>query len=151
MGVQPDSVAHLAPAVQRAAGLPKEKRMALLRHDRWIGYPRARQVLDRLNDFLNWPARQRMPNGLIIGPTNNGKSMLIEKFRQSRMRRGVGSGRMDAETLPIMAVQTPSEPSVARFYSILLTAAGAPLRRACAQMSWSISVCGFCGRSEPAS
>jgi hypothetical protein len=90
MGVQPDSVAHLAPAVQRAAGLPKEKRMALLRHDRWIGYPRARQVLDRLNDFLNWPARQRMPNGLIIGPTNNGKSMLIEKFRQSRMRRGVG-------------------------------------------------------------
>jgi hypothetical protein len=125
---RPGSFAHLAPAVRRAAGLSHEKRMALLRHDRWIGYPRARQVLDRLDDFLNWPARQRMPNGLIIGPTNNGKSMLIEKFRQSRMRRGAGSGRMNAETLPIVVVQTPSEHSVTRFYAMLLTAAGAPLR-----------------------
>src|SRR4051812_38500377 len=69
-----------------------------------------------------------MPNGLIIGPTNNEKSMLIEKFRQSRIRREPGSGRSDAETLPIMVVQTPSEPSVARFYAMLLTAAGTPLR-----------------------
>ncbi|MGH3710082.1 MAG: TniB family NTP-binding protein [Pseudonocardiaceae bacterium] len=30
-----------------------------------------------------WPAKQRMPNLLLIGPTNNGKSMMVEKFRRS--------------------------------------------------------------------
>ena len=119
---------HLAPTVRQAAGLSKEKRIALLRHDRWIGYPRARYVLDRLDDFLTWPRRQRMPNGLIVGPTNNGKSMIVEKFRQSRGRREAGSEPTETESLPIVVVQTPSEPSVTRFYSMLLGATGAPLR-----------------------
>ena len=87
LGETGDLYDHLAAAVRSAAGLPSEKRIALLRHDRWIGYPLARRVLNRLDDFLNWPKQQRMPNGLIIGPTNNGKSMIVERFRQTRARK----------------------------------------------------------------
>ena len=30
-----------------------------------------------------WPNKQRMPNLLLVGPTNNGKSMIVEKFRRT--------------------------------------------------------------------
>ena len=50
--------------------------------DQWIGYPRAVDALERLESLLTWPDKQRMPNLLILGPTNNGKSMIVEKFRR---------------------------------------------------------------------
>ncbi|MFF8032311.1 TniB family NTP-binding protein [Streptomyces sp. NPDC016626] len=50
-----------------------------MRADRWIGYPRATEALERLETLLAWPSKQRMPNLLLIGPTNNGKSMIVEK------------------------------------------------------------------------
>lgn len=33
--------------------------------------------------LYTFPVRQRMPNLLLVGPTNNGKSMIIEKFRRT--------------------------------------------------------------------
>src|SRR5216683_2490081 len=70
----------LTPTAQAAAGLPDEQRRARIRAERWIGYSRAREALATLEDLLTHPVRQRMPNLLLIGPTNNGKSMLIEKL-----------------------------------------------------------------------
>lgn len=82
------------------------------------------QALERLDALYQWPAKQRMPNLLLIGPTNNGKSMIIEKFcRQHEPSCGV-----DVEQIPVLAVQMPSDPSVPRFYAALLAAVGAPLR-----------------------
>lgn len=115
---------HLRPSAQSLARLPGEERVQRIRADRWIGYPRAVQALERLDSLFQWPAKQRMPNLLLIGPTNNGKSMIVEKFyRQHEPCRGV-----DAEQVPVLAVQMPSEPSVPRFYAALLAAVGAPLR-----------------------
>jgi type II secretory pathway predicted ATPase ExeA len=65
-----------------------------------------------------------MPNLLLIGPTNNDKSMIIEKFRRSHPPQSLP----DREQIPVLAVQMPSEPSVSRFYTALLAALGAPLR-----------------------
>src|SRR6478752_298667 len=76
-------LSHLHPAVRQAALLPADQRLAVIHADRWIGYPRANQALARLEALLAWPTRQRMPNMLLIGPTNNGKSMIIEKFRRA--------------------------------------------------------------------
>jgi predicted ATPase with chaperone activity len=42
-----------------------------------------------------------MPNLLLIGPTNNGKSMIVEKFR--RMHPPVS--HPDHEHIPVLAVQ----------------------------------------------
>src|SRR5690554_7016067 len=65
-----------------------------------------------------------MPNLLLVGPTNNGKSMIIEKFRRTHP----ASADADQEHMPVLVVQMPSEPSVLRFYVALLAAMGAPLR-----------------------
>ena len=65
-----------------------------------------------------------MPNLLLIGPTNNGKSMVIEKFR--RLHPAVSLP--DREQIPVLVAQMPSEPSVSRFYVALQAAMGAPSR-----------------------
>ncbi len=117
-------LSHLHPAAQRVARLPGEERLRHVRADRWIGYTRATEALARLETLFDWPARQRMPNLLLIGPTNNGKSMIVEKFRRSHPPQSLP----EHEQTPVLAVQMPSEPSVSRFYTALLAALGAPLR-----------------------
>lgn len=97
-----------------------------MRADRWIGYPRAAEALERLETLLTWPEKQRMPNLLLIGPTNNGKSMIIEKFR--RIHPPIPHA--DREELPVLAMQMPSDPLVSRFYTALLAAMGSPMRAA---------------------
>lgn len=123
-GQEPVDLSHLQPVAQAVAVLPNEERRRHVRADRWIGYTRASEAVDRLEELFSWPDKQRMPNLLLIGPTNNGKSMIIEKFR--RMHPPVSEP--DREHIPVLAVQMPSEPSVFRFYMTLLAALGAPTR-----------------------
>jgi len=115
---------HLIPSAQALAGLPKDERIQCIRSDHWIGYPRALETINRLEMLYHWPRKQRMPNLLLIGPTNNGKSMIIEKFR----RHHPASSSDDQEHIPVLCLQMPAEPSVLRFYVALLAAMGAPLR-----------------------
>lgn len=125
LGSLPD-VSHLHPSAQTVALLPNAERIAHIRTDRWIGYTKAQQVLTKLEDLFTRPQRQRMSNLLLIGPTNNGKSMIIEKFRRAHGReQAEGSAH---ETIPLLTMQMPSDPSIARFYTTLLAALHAPLR-----------------------
>ena len=120
----PLELGHLHPGAETVARLPDGERVARIRADRWIGYPRALEALARLETPYEWPTKQRMPNLLLIGPTNNGKSMIIEKFRRGHPP----SSTADQEQIPVLAVQMPSDPSVSRFYAALLASVGAPLR-----------------------
>ncbi|MCP2353378.1 hypothetical protein HD597_000398 [Nonomuraea thailandensis] len=119
-----EDLSHLHDSVRPVARLPAAERLARVRADRWIGYTRATQALDQLHTLLDWPAKQRMPNLLVIGPTNNGKSMIVEKFRRSHPP----ISHPETEEIPVLVVQMPSDPHVGRFYTALLTALGAPLR-----------------------
>jgi hypothetical protein len=122
-GPQAD-LGHLHESVRRVALLPAAERLRYVRADRWIGYTRAAKALAQLEDLLVWPEKQRMPNLLLIGPTNNGKSMIIEKFRRSHPV----VSHADREEIPVLAVQMPSDPKVTRFYNALMAAMGAPMR-----------------------
>ncbi|GAB2515548.1 Bacterial TniB protein [Corynebacterium atrinae] len=119
----PLDLAHLHPDVHASAGLPAAERISRIRADRWIGYPKAVEAVDRLETLLAWPRKQRMPNLLLVGPTNNGKSMIIEQFR----RRHLPVTEADREHIPVVSMQMPSEPSPLRFYTAILTALGAPV------------------------
>ncbi|WP_455768409.1 TniB family NTP-binding protein [Brevibacterium aurantiacum] len=119
-----EDLTHLHPSVQMIARLPADERLRHVRADRWIGYSRASEALERLEALHEWPKKQRMPNLLLLGPTNNGKSMIIEKFR--RLHPPVSHA--DQEQMPVLTMQMPSEPSVSRFYVALQAALGAPLR-----------------------
>lgn len=117
-------LSHLLPAAQTLARLPAGERIQHIRSDHWIGYPRALDALRRMQALYDWPHKQRMPNLLLLGATNNGKSMIVEKFR----REHPSMSEADREHIPVLVMQMPSNPSPVRFYVALLAALGAPLR-----------------------
>jgi hypothetical protein len=69
---------HLHPAYRPYAVLSPEERIQWTRHDRWISYERAEQILIRLVDLLTYPPRDRMPTLLIFGATGMGKTRIIQ-------------------------------------------------------------------------
>lgn len=71
---------YLLPVIQALLELDDKARIKHIEKDQWIGYPRAQQALEKLHHLFSHPKRSRMPNLLIIAPTNNGKTMLIQKF-----------------------------------------------------------------------
>jgi len=116
---------HLLPNICEVALLPVEQRIARLRSEYWIGYSRAQEALGRMEELLNYPKRVRMPNMLLISPTNNGKTMIVEKFRRNHLPYTSENG--DHEVIPVLTVQMPSNPSVRRFYAAIIAALGAPV------------------------
>lgn len=95
----------------------------------WIGYDRAQEALRRFEHLLRYgPGRLRPPNALLLSPTNNGKSMVVEKFRRDHTPAPVTE--TDAENLPVVVVQMPTNPTISRFYAALLAEVGAPGPRA---------------------
>lgn len=117
-------LSHLTLQAHALAILPGAERINRIRSERWIGYTYAGQDLMELENLFAWPSRQRMPNMLIIGPTNNGKSMIIEKFRRQHLPRMSSDG--SKEIVPVVIMEMPSEPSITRFYTMLLHAMNTP-------------------------
>lgn len=103
--VAPD-LSHLHPTVRGSAQLPAGERVELIRADRWIGYPKAVETVARLEALLGWPDKQRMPNLLLVGPTNNGKSMIVEKFRRGHLP----VTEPDREHIPVLCRCPPTRP-----------------------------------------
>jgi len=121
---------YLTESARVAFRLPDEQRIQKIISEHWIGYTRAIQVIHKLEMLCNHPVKVRMPNLLITGPTNNGKTMIIEKFRRNQKNIGKDNQHYtDVENIPIIFVQMPAEPSAARFYSMLLEAINTPFRR----------------------
>ena len=118
---------HLLPAARDITLLSAEQRVTKLQSDYWIGYSRAEQALKRLEELLHSPKRLRMPNMLIISPTNNGKTMIVEKFRRSHLPYESDDGKY--EVIPVLMVQMPSDPTIQRFYAAIITALGSPVTR----------------------
>jgi Cdc6-like AAA superfamily ATPase len=116
--------AHLLPAVQILADAPDEVRIRRLRTDRWIGYARAEAALEQLEDLLSFPPRTRMPNMFLVGPTNNGKTVIVEKFRRIH-RPAERSAPESALCMNVLAIQMPASPDEHSFFSAILTALGA--------------------------
>lgn len=121
----PGDLDHLVPAARAAALLPDAERLTLLRTERWwVAHDQARAALARLDALLrDGPGQIRPPNLLLAGPTNNGKSWIIERFRRAHAL----PGSEDVECLTVVAMQMPAEPTVARFYAALLAQLGAPV------------------------
>lgn len=117
---------HLQACVRAFAEEDKESRIRRIRTDRWINYQRADQVLAACEDLLNFPKRTRMPNILIVGPTNNGKTMIVEKLRRSHPKIAASRTLEGLAQVPVLNVQMPPGPDEPRFFGAILKALAFP-------------------------
>lgn len=117
---------HLNEAAQAMLHLPDKDRLQTIRQARWIGYSRAKELLNKFDGLLNHPRVQRMPNLLVVGETNNGKSVLVNRFQHLHPASENRSG--EGVTVPVLLIQAPPVPDELRFYHSILEALASPYR-----------------------
>jgi type II secretory pathway predicted ATPase ExeA len=117
---------HLHSATRPLAEESNESRIRRIRTERWITYRRAEAALSAMEDLLNFPKRTRMPNLLLAGPTNNGKTMIVEKFRRSHPPVAASTTEDGATSVPVLKVQMPAGPDEPRFFGAILDELGFP-------------------------
>jgi Cdc6-like AAA superfamily ATPase len=108
--LKPDELTHLQPPCRDAALLNNDERIHWLRQERWIQYPRAERILERLLDLVDYPPRDRMPCLVIYGATGMGKTRIIQKFlreNRSHFDRKLGRTRV-----PVVSIQMPRQVNV---------------------------------------
>lgn len=115
---------HLHPSARAWADEDVTARIRRIRTDRWIGYARAESTLASIEDVLSFPKRTRMPNLLLVGPTNNGKTMIVEKFRRSHPQVDAIDADEGVAQIPVLKIQMPSGPDERRFFGAILEELG---------------------------
>lgn len=122
----PETLAHLSE--KAAAWLQREDadRIHYIRSPKWIGYDGANTILDRLESLLMHPKSHRMPNLLVVGDTNNGKTMLVKRFCKRHPADDNKEG--EAAKVPVLYVQAPPVPDEGRFYNSILELLFAPYK-----------------------
>ncbi len=103
------------------AGDPE--RIAYVRTERWITYPRAAAILGQMQHLLDHPRNSRMPSLLIVGEAGIGKTQLDLKFCRDHPSRFDEESRRTVS--PVVSVQMPAAPTDRLFYMTLLRAVGA--------------------------
>lgn len=72
---------HIHPDFRHVFAFTDKERIAFLDQPRWIGHKHANHVMDTLQGLMHKAQRPRMPNLLIVGDPNNGKTTIVRRFR----------------------------------------------------------------------
>jgi len=115
---------NLHPNVHEKLKLSKENRIEFLLEEKWITYPNAKEILDKLNFLYKHPRKSRMPCMLIIGETNNGKTSIINKF----IKDNPPHETQEVTITPILSVVAPETGTISDFYSKILQSLCVPYR-----------------------
>lgn len=102
-----------------------EERILRVKKIKWIGYDKAIEVIKNFKELSEYPECSRMPNILLVGESNNGKTAIIEKFAQ------LNPAYMDENynsINPVLLIQAPPEPDERRLYNIILEKLFAPYK-----------------------
>jgi hypothetical protein len=120
------NLAHLHPSIHALAMLPAAERLAHCGTEHWIGYTRANSVLARMEAlYVDEPGKVRPHNLLLVGPSNNGKTMLAQKFCRAHPQRTSDDG--EHEIIPVLMIQMPGAATPTRLHTALLGALGSPV------------------------
>ena len=117
---------HLKEELNPILELTEKDRIAHIMNEKWIGYPRAKNILNRLEELFEHPIIHRMPNLLLVGDTNNGKTVIVNRFEKQHQ-----SYLTENETslvIPVMLIQAPPIPDEKRFYNAILDKLAVPYR-----------------------
>lgn len=109
---------HLEARTRSFLDATVAERVRYIQTIKWIGYPKALEILGQMEDLFNHPPSHRMPNILIASPTNNGKTMIKNRFLEQHPVDDNIEG--DTAEVPVFDVQMPGRPDPRRFYMAIL-------------------------------
>jgi len=112
---------HLTKDVAAKMSLPTPERLEFCQSDHWVGYTKATQILQQLDQLLIYPKSLRMPNLLIVGRSGNGKSSILQRFCHRHVIQMTEKG---SPLMPILQINMPEGPDESDFWSAILWAMG---------------------------
>jgi len=118
--------AHVHPDFRPVLDLSDRERILFLQEPRWIAYKSAVKILEALGSLLDSPKRPRMPNLLLVGDSNNGKTTLIHQFVKTH-----GEGYADESNdpvRPIILAESPTSADEKELYIAILERMWMPYR-----------------------
>ncbi|TSK09168.1 MAG: AAA family ATPase [Geobacter sp.] len=124
MTTEDTHISRLLPETREVLNANAAERIEYLKTDKWIPYPRANQILGKLEDLFNEPVQLRVSSLLIVGDSNNGKSSVVKKFERDHPK----TDGMDCAAYPVMYVQAPPVPDERRFYDEIFSTLMVPFR-----------------------
>lgn len=129
---------HLQKKMEPLLDLPEKERIRAGREDFWVPYPKAKEILQELDDLLHHPPSVRMPNMLLCAPSNSGKSAILRRFVDLNPPDPNPEG--DAAIHRVVMMEAPPKPDVLDFYGRILDAVHAPYSEKSSQRERCASV-----------
>lgn len=117
---------HIHEKFRHIAHQPNNERIEFIHSPRWIGYKAANTILDILQNLMNRPKQHRMPNLLLIGDSNNGKTTIIKRFNEKFGDTYVDDS--DRINVPVRLIQAPPSANEKELYISLIDSLGLPFR-----------------------
>ena len=117
---------HLHSKTVQLLELPNKERQQAILAAKWIPYTRARHIGQKMDDLFTFPTSHRMPNLLVVGDTNNGKTAILRRYAKAH---APFAREEDGQLIwPVLYIQAPPEPDEKRFYNVILDHVCAPYR-----------------------
>ncbi|MGB4599604.1 MAG: TniB family NTP-binding protein [Trichlorobacter sp.] len=118
-------VGRLLPEARELLHGSLDERIAYIRQDRWLPYPAADRLLDKMESLFNMPPKVRAPSMLVAGDSHCGKTSLVRRFRDMHPP----TDDMYEAACPVFYLGScPSEPDEGRLYDEILKELKIPFR-----------------------
>jgi hypothetical protein len=101
-----------------------EERIAIIKESDFFIHSQAAEVLKKLSYLQNYPTSHRMPNMLLLGDSNNGKTSILLKHLS--LNPTYISELTSEVIIPVIFVESPNEPNERKFFKNILNSLNAP-------------------------
>ena len=113
---------HLHPRARGLLSAPDSVRIAACYETHWVPHTAAVEALSRVSHLLEYPHKNRMPNLLIYGPANSGKTAVIDRF--AKENPNILDDYGEVHERKSLCFGMPANPTEPRLFSQVLAAYG---------------------------
>ena len=133
---------HLHPRTLQLLAENAEKKTLWMKEPKWTSYEYADRLLREISLTVKQPPCHRMPSMLLIGKSNNGKTMILE--RALKAHPPITDIEAESNNVPVIFITMPPRPDLRRFYSMMLKRLGALFKESAATSVLEIQTLTLC-------